>query len=200
MHRFVMLLMLSYLSSEANTPFCVGYQDGYVSGYCYQEYSCLHPIKPICPIPNIGEKGYQDGYNRGFVNGNQSKSQKSTPPVYNYNNSNRVDKLNSAASSFGDAIAETRRQNEEKKRIEEASKMELEIKMAELKAKSIEFGSLYPNEPNPYLELLNKIEADENNTAKKVAVNNQSNSDENILWVTFGVLSFILIVVIAAAN
>ncbi len=51
------------------SAFCEGYQAGYKAGYCYQQYGCIPPIPPICPIPNVGESTFQDGYNRGFVEG-----------------------------------------------------------------------------------------------------------------------------------
>ena len=49
--------------------FCSGWEDGYQAGYCYENYSCISPIVPICPIPRVGEDSYQNGYNRGFMAG-----------------------------------------------------------------------------------------------------------------------------------
>lgn len=66
---FATLLLLSALTVYAATGFCEGWSDGYKAGYCYQQYGCIPPIVPICPIPNIGEDSYQDGYNRGFLAG-----------------------------------------------------------------------------------------------------------------------------------
>jgi hypothetical protein len=51
-----------------------GWSDGYKEGWCYEtDYGCIHPIVPICPIRRIGEKGYRDGYNRGFTQGVRDK-------------------------------------------------------------------------------------------------------------------------------
>ena len=51
------------------SAFCDGYQAGFKAGACYQQFGCIPPIPPICPIPAIGESTYQDGYNRGFLEG-----------------------------------------------------------------------------------------------------------------------------------
>jgi hypothetical protein len=65
---FVMLFVAS--ASAFGGAFCDGWEDGYAAGYCYrQNYGCIKPIVPICPIPRIGEDNYQGGYNRGFLAG-----------------------------------------------------------------------------------------------------------------------------------
>jgi len=46
--------------------FCEGFKAGYKAGACYGKSSCLAPLPPLCPLPKLGEKTYQDGYNRGF--------------------------------------------------------------------------------------------------------------------------------------
>lgn len=56
-------------TSSAQTGFCAGYQDGYVEGYCYEQFGCLRPLAPLCPLARLGETTYQDGYNRGFIAG-----------------------------------------------------------------------------------------------------------------------------------
>ena len=59
-----------FVSSEAlASAFCDGWSDGYIEGYCYQKFGCLQPLVPLCPLPRIGEKTYQDGYNLGFLVG-----------------------------------------------------------------------------------------------------------------------------------
>lgn len=55
------------------SAFCDGFAAGYKAGYCYQQYGCIPPIPPICPIPNIGESTFQDGYNRGFLAGQAAR-------------------------------------------------------------------------------------------------------------------------------
>lgn len=69
------LLLISCLSSIAfaNGDFCEGFSDGYQEGYCDGNAYCVKPIPPICPIPNIGESTFRDGYNRGFKEGLRKK-------------------------------------------------------------------------------------------------------------------------------
>jgi hypothetical protein len=52
--------------------FSLGYNNGFKAGYCYNKgVGCIAPIPPITPIPNLNESLYnfQDGYNRGFIDG-----------------------------------------------------------------------------------------------------------------------------------
>ncbi len=64
----VIFAQAAYASS-----FCYGFQAGYKAGYCYQQFGCIAPIPPICPIPGIGESTFQDGYNRGFLAGRSAR-------------------------------------------------------------------------------------------------------------------------------
>jgi hypothetical protein len=53
-----------------------GYQEGYKKGYQYQESGGIEPIAPIPPIPPIpaiGERGYDDGYRRGVIEGHEER-------------------------------------------------------------------------------------------------------------------------------
>lgn len=68
---FILLIMIT--QAALASAFCDGYKDGYKAGYCYQQFGCIPPIPPICPIPNVGETTYQDGYNRGFIAGLSSR-------------------------------------------------------------------------------------------------------------------------------
>lgn len=68
------LLVIALLVSTpalADDGFCRGYQAGYKRGYCQNHGGkmCIPPIPPICPIPDVGQSGYQDGYDRGFEEG-----------------------------------------------------------------------------------------------------------------------------------
>ena len=54
------------------SDFCDGYQEGYKEGYCYGKNACIEPLAPLCPLPNVGDSTYQDGYNRGFVDGRRA--------------------------------------------------------------------------------------------------------------------------------
>ena len=65
----LILILITVASTYGYSSFCAGYQDGYRAGYCYNKFGCIEPIPPICPIPNIGESSYSDGYNRGFLVG-----------------------------------------------------------------------------------------------------------------------------------
>lgn len=74
---FITLLVISTTTFSYGDEFCEGFKDGYVAGYCDVKGKsfCTKPIVPICPIKNIGEKGYRDGYNRGFKSGMRKASQ-----------------------------------------------------------------------------------------------------------------------------
>ena len=53
------------------SAYCDGWSDGYKEGYCYGKgFGCLEPLVPLCPLARLGEDGYRDGYNRGFLQGN----------------------------------------------------------------------------------------------------------------------------------
>ncbi|BBM89967.1 hypothetical protein COTS27_01685 [Spirochaetota bacterium] len=65
----ICLMTMLYMPVYGGDAFCRGYEKGYAAGACYGDYYCLAPIPPICPIPDIGERSYIDGYNRGFVEG-----------------------------------------------------------------------------------------------------------------------------------
>lgn len=68
--RTIIVAVLLVLAVAAHaSDYCAGWNDGFIAGYCYQKVGCIEPIVPICPIPKIGEDGYQDGYNRGFLAG-----------------------------------------------------------------------------------------------------------------------------------
>lgn len=54
---------------EDTSAFCSGFKEGYVDGYCYRVYGCVEPVPPVCPVPDIGENSWKDGYNRGFTRG-----------------------------------------------------------------------------------------------------------------------------------
>jgi hypothetical protein len=59
------------MPARAGDGFCRGYEAGYKRGYCSNHggQMCIPPIPPICPIPNVGENSFQDGYDRGFQDG-----------------------------------------------------------------------------------------------------------------------------------
>lgn len=51
------------------SEFCDGYKVGYEAGRCYRRLICLKIVSPVCPLPRIGERTFQDGYQRGFLKG-----------------------------------------------------------------------------------------------------------------------------------
>lgn len=65
--------IIFFVSLAFASSFCDGWAAGYKAGYCYQKYGCISPMIPICPIPNVGENTYQDGYNRGFATGMKAR-------------------------------------------------------------------------------------------------------------------------------
>ncbi len=63
-----LLVTLTPFAARADA-YCSGYQAGYKAGYCHREQFCLPPLPPLCPLPELGERSYQDAYNRGFLEG-----------------------------------------------------------------------------------------------------------------------------------
>ena len=62
-----MILLLFTVVDDSD--FCDGWEDGYVQGYCYQVENCNEPLIPLCPLPEVNEDTFTDGYNRGFLKG-----------------------------------------------------------------------------------------------------------------------------------
>jgi hypothetical protein len=61
----------------SQNQFSIGYKNGFKAGYCYNKgVGCISPIPPIPPLPNINESwsNFQDGYNRGFIDGRSEAS------------------------------------------------------------------------------------------------------------------------------
>lgn len=69
----VALLAGAAMTARADS-FCDGWEEGYKSGYCYRQASCLSPLVPMCPMQRMGESGFKDGYNRGFLAGRSARS------------------------------------------------------------------------------------------------------------------------------
>ena len=66
------LFLPFYMFSQS--AFSTGYEKGYKEGYCYEDFGCIAPNAPIAPNPKIGYDSYQDGYNKGFIDGKSAKS------------------------------------------------------------------------------------------------------------------------------
>lgn len=86
--NFITLFMMS-TAALAQSNYSKGFQEGYKKGYCYGEFGCIPPIPPITPIAKIGESetSYTDGYNRGFILGQEDKKKSTTS-----NSSNNQDR------------------------------------------------------------------------------------------------------------
>jgi hypothetical protein len=101
MKKFVLtcLLILNFVAF-GQSNFDIGFKDGFKKGYCYSNnqssYICTPPIPPLPPLPQINEKStsYQDGYNRGFLygqdrrrtddnNSSNSNVNRNNPPKFN---------------------------------------------------------------------------------------------------------------------
>jgi len=68
------LLILNFVAF-GQSNFNIGFKEGFKNGYCYSNnqsgYYCNPPLPPLPPLPQISERSnsYQDGYNRGFLYG-----------------------------------------------------------------------------------------------------------------------------------
>ncbi len=74
MKKLVLILLLAlpfFVFSQ--TEFDNGYNKGYEKGYCLEEMGCLGTSIPFAPNPEIGFDSYQDGYNRGLIDGKAAK-------------------------------------------------------------------------------------------------------------------------------
>ena len=72
----LVLLLAVTLCFAWGGGFCEGWHDGYVAGWCYgNNFACIEPLVPMCPLPRIGEDGYYGGYNRGFIRGLNARHQ-----------------------------------------------------------------------------------------------------------------------------
>lgn len=70
----IILLATVSLSFTAATNYCNGFEEGYKAGWCDDDYGCIEPIVPVCPVMRINDKDtYRDGYNRGFKMGIKAK-------------------------------------------------------------------------------------------------------------------------------
>lgn len=68
---FLLFIILCCSNIYSQSGYCNGWEVGYKKGYCYNEYGCVAPVAPVCPVANIGEETYIDGYNRGLIQGSQ---------------------------------------------------------------------------------------------------------------------------------
>jgi len=66
--KMILIIALAAFAVMAS-GFCGGWKAGYKAGYCYQKTSCISPIAPLCPLPDLGADGWADGYQRGFLAG-----------------------------------------------------------------------------------------------------------------------------------
>jgi len=63
------------LEAKILSSYCDGFSKGYKDGYCYNQFGCIEPIPPLCPIKGINEENsYKGGYNRGFILGRKQQN------------------------------------------------------------------------------------------------------------------------------
>jgi hypothetical protein len=82
----LVFLFLSFPSTVYNTylavgekTYCMGWQSGYISGYCYNDPFCIEPIVPICGIPRVNFNKYKDGVADGFLAGRKKRKAEDNP-------------------------------------------------------------------------------------------------------------------------
>ena len=75
----LILTILCFQFTFAQTDWQNGYEKGFSEGYCYNDYGCVSPPAPPA-IPNIGDShnDYKAGYNKGFFEGQRVKQSKKT--------------------------------------------------------------------------------------------------------------------------
>lgn len=71
MKKLTIIISLIFLSfTSIQDPYCDGWEEGYCEGWqSIKGQLAMCPIAPICPIPEVLENEYNDGYNRGFLKG-----------------------------------------------------------------------------------------------------------------------------------
>jgi hypothetical protein len=72
--NFILLVFVFFGINKtfSQNQFSLGYNNGFKAGYCYNKGGgCISPLPPVPPVPNYPESFYnfQDGYNRGFIDG-----------------------------------------------------------------------------------------------------------------------------------
>jgi hypothetical protein len=71
----VVCCIVLFASAEVfASAFCDGWEAGYIAGFCHNQYGgCLRPMVPFCPAPQLGRDTFQDGYNLGFIAGQNAR-------------------------------------------------------------------------------------------------------------------------------
>ena len=68
--KTLLIIIATFIISTSTSDYCDGWKVGYEEGWCYEQLStCLSPLTPLCPLPELNKNTYTDGYNRGFVTG-----------------------------------------------------------------------------------------------------------------------------------
>ena len=65
------LIIFLLFNLPIEKTFCDGWDDGYCQGWEFvkgPEFS-ICPLPPLCPLPEIYQEEYKDGYHRGFLKG-----------------------------------------------------------------------------------------------------------------------------------
>ena len=71
MKKLTIIISLIFLSfTSIQDPYCDGWEEGYCEGWqSIKGQLAMCPMTPICPITEVLEHEYNDGYNRGFLKG-----------------------------------------------------------------------------------------------------------------------------------
>lgn len=68
-------LIITPLFIKNEKTFCDGWEEGYKAGWCFEIVNCIEPVVPVCPVPEVFENTYKDGYNRGFTEGKKKRNE-----------------------------------------------------------------------------------------------------------------------------
>ena len=107
---FIFLMLLPVIAFGQS--YSDGYEAGYKKGYCAEDITCVVGITPVAPISTPGKNSYNDGYNRGVIDGNKANSssgsskprgRKMARQIVDYNS---IAQAGAVQNTTGDAIAE----------------------------------------------------------------------------------------------
>lgn len=66
-----MIALITLLLLATSSPdYCTGYRQGFTAAYCQGHQFCRSAPVPACPDDAPG--GFQDGYNRGYSDGERA--------------------------------------------------------------------------------------------------------------------------------
>ena len=79
MKKLLLILLLVPMVTFGQNNYSDGYKVGYKKGYCADNVACAPPVIPVAPLSVAGGGNtYNDGYNRGVIDGNKANSSSSS--------------------------------------------------------------------------------------------------------------------------